>query len=194
MKKFLLFIKKYYIILIIILLGVFFRLINLDKTSGLWYDEITIYSIASQKTISGMIQADVHRFLLFPLYYFIYHLWIILFGNADFIIRLMSVFFDTLSMITMYFIGREFAISYSLNKLKLGTICLLLYAINSLIIYYAQEAKFYSCSLFIVNIIIYFWLKYIRKNSAKVFWCLYLSSLLLEYICIKFINRSYHMY
>ena len=74
MRRFLSFIKKYYIVLIIILLGIFFRLINLDKPSGLWYDEITIYSIASQKTILSMIQTDIHRFMLFPLYYFVYHI------------------------------------------------------------------------------------------------------------------------
>lgn len=44
--------KKHTILfLLILIVGIFFRLINLDKPSGLWYDESTIYSIASQHTI-----------------------------------------------------------------------------------------------------------------------------------------------
>ena len=86
------FIKKYKAVILIVLFALIIRLINLDKTGGLWYDEINIYSIASQSFPAGMMKADAHRFLLFPLYYLIYHLWITLFGNSDLVIRLMSVF------------------------------------------------------------------------------------------------------
>lgn len=159
--------KKYLILGIIICISLFFRLINLDKSGGLWYDEAVIYSIASQKGITGMLSADAHRFLLFPLYYIIYNLWINLFGNSDLTIRLMSVFFDMLSLVSAYFIGRQFACNYSKNQDKFGFIAMLLYGINSTFIYYAQEAKFYSLTLFIINLIILFWLKFVKDKSDK---------------------------
>lgn len=159
--------KKYWILGIILFISLVFRLINLDKSGGLWYDEAVIYSIASQKGIAGMLGADAHRFLLFPLYYIIYNLWINIFGNSDLIIRLMSVFFDMLSLVTAYFIGRQVAYNYSKNPDKLGLLTMLLYGINSTFIYYAQEAKFYSLTLFIINLIILFWLKFVKDRSDK---------------------------
>ena len=62
------FIKKYKAVILIVLFALIIRLINLDKTGGLWYDEINIYSIASQSFPAGMMKADAHRFLLFPLF------------------------------------------------------------------------------------------------------------------------------
>ena len=46
--------KNYILFGIILAAGILFRLINLDKPGGLWYDEATIYSIASQHGLSGM--------------------------------------------------------------------------------------------------------------------------------------------
>lgn len=37
------FIKKYKAVILIVLFAFIIRLINLDKTGGLWYDEINIY-------------------------------------------------------------------------------------------------------------------------------------------------------
>lgn len=159
--------KKYWILGIVLFISLLFRLINLDKSGGLWYDEAVIYSIASQKGIAGMLGADAHRFLLFPFYYIVYHLWINVFGNSDFVIRLISVFFDMLSIVTAYFIGRQAAHNLSKNPDKLGLINMLFYGINSTFIYYAQEAKFYSLALFIINLIILYWLKFVNDKSDK---------------------------
>ena len=169
---------------IILILGIIFRLINLDKSGGLWYDEATIYSIASQHGISGMFNADSHRFLLFPFYYIIYNIWITIFGDSDLVIRLMSVFFDTLGIITAYFVGVQFGKNFGKNSNKTGLIYMLLYAINSSFIYYAQEAKFYSLTFFIINLILLFWLKFIdnkldNSDSRKNLWILLILNFIL---------------
>ncbi len=164
--------KKYFNFLILFLIccmGLFFRLFNLDKMSGLWHDEITIYSIASKSIVSGMINADCQRFLLFPLYYIFYHLWIHILGNSDFVIRLMSVFFDSLSIICAFFVGKELSTILKKEEFaeKFGIFASLIFSINSLCIYYAQEAKFYSISLFFINLMILFWLKFLKNQSFK---------------------------
>lgn len=160
------------------------RLVNLDKAGGLWYDEMSIYSIASQSFPDGMLKTDAHRFLLFPLYYFVYHFWITILGNSDFIIRLMSVFFDILSLIAAYFAGKTFSKFLEKDEKfqkNTGFIYAILYAVNSSFIYYAQEAKFYSMTFFLVNLLIIFWLKFLKNQDKKSFSLFYLANFLLIY-------------
>lgn len=155
--------------IVILILALILRLDNLDKINGFWYDECTIYSIGAKKIFWGMLHEDSHRFLLFPLYFLVYKIWLILFGNSDLTIRLMSVFFDMLSLICTYFIGVQFAsfINKDEQKYKIGIFSILLYSINSSFIYYAQEAKFYALTFFLVNILILFWLKFLKNPNRK---------------------------
>lgn len=160
----------YYIFIAIILIFAFLiRLNNLDKIQGLWYDEITIYSIAAKKSILLSLNEDAHRFLLFPLYYLVYKLWLAIFGNSDYVIRLMSVFFDMAAIVCTYFVGTNFASLLQKDdvKEKIGVFTMLLYAINSSFIYYAQEAKFYSMTFFLVNILLIFWSKFLKTPNKK---------------------------
>ena len=164
--------KKFWYIffaIIILIFALIIRLDNLDKISGFWYDESTIYSIGSKKILWGMLQEDAHRFLLFPLYFLAYKIWIIFFGNSDLTIRLMSVFFDMASLICIYFVGVQFALAINKNeqKYRIGIFSMLLYGINSSFIYYAQEAKFYAMTFFLVNLLILFWLKFLQNPNKK---------------------------
>lgn len=169
--------------IIILIFAIIIRLNNLDKLSGLWYDESTIYSIGSKSFPWGMLQEDAHRFLLFPLYFIVYKIWLTLFGNSDLTIRLMSVFFDMASLICAYFVGLQFAtnINRSEKKYKIGIFCMLLYSINSSFIYYAQEAKFYAMIFFLVNILILFWLKFLQNPNIKNTTLFLISNALLLY-------------
>ena len=168
--------------LVLVLFALLIRLINLDKQGGLWYDEMSIYSIASQSFPEGMLKTDAQRFLLFPLYYFVYHFWITILGNSDFIIRLMSVFFDILSLVAAYFAGKTFSEFLEKDEKfqkNTGFIYALLYAINSSFIYYAQEAKFYSMTFFLVNLLMIFWLNFLKNQDKKSFSLFYLANFLL---------------
>lgn len=172
--------KNYFLYIFIgltILFGVLVRLSNLDKPTGLWYDEMLLYSVASKHFFSGMIAENTHRFLFFPIYFLVYKFWITLFGNSDFVIRLMSVFFDYLSIASAYFVGMYFAVLINKTdaKHRIGLYNVLLYSINSSFIYYAQEAKFYTMTIFLVNILMIFWLKML-KNPSKLNVMLFLMS------------------
>lgn len=168
--------------LIIIFFALFIRLSSLDKTSGFWYDESTIYTIGSKSFPWGMLKEDAHRFLLFPFYFLMYKVWLVLFGNSDLTIRLMSVFFDMASLICAYFVGTQFATAINKNQqqIKIGLFNMLLYAINSSFIYYAQEAKFYTMTFFLVNLLILFWIKFLKTpNRANTIGFLVFNALLL---------------
>lgn len=172
-----------FFVVIFAFVALILRLNNLDKASGLWYDEMTIYSIASKNSIAGMLQEDSHRFLLFPLYFLIYKFWISIFGNSDYVIRLMSVFFDMASVISAFWVGATFAsfIGKDEVKHKIGLFNMLLYTINASFIYYAQEAKFYSLTFFLINILIICWLKFLKNPNKSCIITFLLSNAILLY-------------
>ena len=159
-------IKHYSIFLIILIFTILIRLFNLDKPFGLWHDEATIYSIANALP---NVHVNLQRFFIFPIYYIFYKIWITIFSNTDFIIRLMSVFFDTLNVITSYFLGIQIAKNLKIEevKYKLGLITMLIFAINSSFVYYAQEAKFYSLTFFLVTLTTLTFLKFVDKFDKK---------------------------
>lgn len=171
---------KYYIFLTFFVIFAFLvRIINLDKNGGLWYDEITIYSIAQN------FGSDLKRFLQFPVYYIFYKSWINLLGNSDFVIRLMSVIFDILSLIMTFILTKNIYKTFSVDEkqfMNAGLTASVLYALNSSFIYYAQEAKFYSFTFFCVLLFFDYWIKFLDENcSKKDFVLFYISTLILLY-------------
>lgn len=159
-------IKHYSIFAILVVFTILIRLFNLDNPFGLWHDEATIYSIANALP---NVHINLQRFFIFPIYYIFYKIWITIFSNTDFVIRLMSVFFDTLNVITAYFLGRQITKNLKIEELKykMGLITMFMFAINSSFIYYAQEAKFYSLTFFLVTLTTLTFLKFVDKFDKK---------------------------
>lgn len=159
-------IKHYSIFAILVVFTILIRLFNLDNPFGLWHDEATIYSIANALP---NVHINLQRFFIFPIYYIFYKIWITIFSNTDFVIRLMSVFFDTLNVITAYFLGRQITKNLKIEELKykMDLITMFMFSINSSFIYYAQEAKFYSLTFFLVTLTTLTFLKFVDKFDKK---------------------------
>lgn len=172
--------KHYIILALILIFSLIIRLSNLDKPTGLWHDEATVYAIANALPD---FHFNFHRFLIFPLYFIFYKLWITIFSNSDFVIRLMSVFFDMLAIITMYFTGRQVAKTLKIETLKyrFGLVFALIYAINSSFIYYAQEAKFYSMTFFLITLMMFAFLKLVESFDKKFLVFFLISNALMLY-------------
>lgn len=172
--------KHYIILALILIFSLIIRLSNLDKPTGLWHDEATVYAIANALPD---FHFNFHRFLIFPLYFIFYKLWITIFSNSDFVIRLMSVFFDMLAVITMYFTGRQVAKTLKIETLKyrFGMVFALIYAINSSFIYYAQEAKFYSMTFFLITLTMFAFLKLVESFDKKFLVFFLISNALMLY-------------
>lgn len=172
--------KHYIILALILIFSLIIRLSNLDKPTGLWHDEATVYAIANALPD---FHFNFHRFLIFPLYFIFYKLWITIFFNSDSVIRLMSVFFDMLAVITMYFTGRQVAKTLKIETLKyrFGLVFALIYAINSSFIYYAQEAKFYSMTFFLITLTMFAFLKLVESFDKKFLVFFLISNTLMLY-------------
>lgn len=128
--------KKYAGIFGIVILGIILRLIFIDKPDGLWNDEYVSWMIAAAPFNNGFISA-VKSQCHMPFYYLYLKFFMTLFGQSDLLLRLTSVFAGILSIIAMYFTGRE-------KDEKTGLTCASLTAISSFLIYYSQEVRLYS--------------------------------------------------
>lgn len=129
-------VKKYLPISVILLLGIALRLICINKPDGLWNDEYVSWMIAATPFRHGFVEA-VKSQCHMPFYYLYLKFFMTLFGQSDLVLRLTSVLAGILSIVAMYFVGKE-------KDEKTGLFCAGFSAISSFLIYYSQEVRLYS--------------------------------------------------
>ena len=149
------------VLALIILVGLYLRISGLDKVDGLWLDEIMSYDHAKNTFPWGIISDLCHNDFHAPLYYFILHFWLVLFGDNDLIIRSLSVLFGVLTIPVMYLAGKE------LHNKETGLLAAAFISINSFLIYYSQEVRFYSLLAFLGALSLLFLLKAKNKPDLK---------------------------
>jgi mannosyltransferase len=165
-------IKNNYILITILFLGLILRIYNLG-TESFWCDEgfSSMISRSSLFQIAQQTSQDSHP----PLYYFILHYWINLFGVTEFSIRFLSVIFGFFAILMIYMVG-----TLIFNK-NVGIISSLILALSAFHIYYSQEARMYSLMTLLTLLSIYFFIKLINGGSFKFIIGYILSSILLMY-------------
>lgn len=152
--------KKDRIFLITILLtAIILRILCLDKTGGLWYDEIVTYKEAVKVNAVSVIYYTLKTDVHLPLYQLFLHYWGKIFSFTDISLRAFSVFCGVLTTLIAYFIGKN------LSSKKTGLFCSGLFAINSFLIYYSQEVRMYSFLMLLASLQLLFMLKI--KNTGK---------------------------
>ena len=101
--------KSIWLIATIFIIGIILRLLFIDKTSGLSYDELVSYKQASQtnilSTIFYTLKTDVHM----PLYQIVLHLWAKIFSLSYLSLRAFSAFCGILTIIVSFYTGKELA-------------------------------------------------------------------------------------
>jgi len=127
--------KKFF--LGIILFGLVLRVLFINKSNGLWYDEIIMYNQACKAFPFGVIHETLANDVHFPLYQLILSIWIKVFSSNDIVLRLFSVLVGIVTVVAAFFVGKE------MKDEKLGNIFAFLVAVNSTLIFYSQEVKFY---------------------------------------------------
>lgn len=150
--------KKYLGIYLIIAVSIILRLIFINKPDGLWNDEYVSYMISVVPFNQGFFDA-VKSQCHMPFYYLYLKFFMTIFGQSDLLLRLTSVFTGVLSVIAMYFIGRE-------KDEKTGLMCAGLTSISSFAIYYSQEVRMYSV-LFLFSVMTLLYTIKCIKNPVK---------------------------
>lgn len=127
----------------------------------IWRDEAFSYLLAN-KSLWEIIFLTAQDFNP-PLYYFILHFWIKVFGSSVIALRSLSlIFFWATIYVIFLFFSKVFKLS-----LKKSFFYLILFLINPLLNYYAFEARMYTMFCFFATLSFYaFW----QKNKKLYFW------------------------
>ena len=153
---------KYYISGIL-LIALVLRVISLNQS--LWIDEatsaLTVRSLSYSQIINDFSPGDFHP----PFYYLTLKLWNDIFGNSEIALRGLSVIFGLASIYLTYLVGSVFG-------KKVGLLSALFLTVNGLHIYYSQEARMYSMSVFLVLLLIYLFIKTL-KSKNPLYWFLF---------------------
>lgn len=150
------------LILAAIFITLVVRIYNITQ-KNVWFDEVYSWKLAQESffQIIALSSGDIHP----PLYYIILKIWMMVFGDSVFSIRLLSVVFSMVSLIFIY------KICNLIFKDSLQTfLVVFLYAVSPLNIYYSQEARMLNLNLLLCLGSIYYFIllinNYNKKNSV----------------------------
>ena len=172
--------KKYLPIIGILVFGIALRLICINKPDGLWNDEYVSWMIAAVPFGHGFIDA-VKSQCHMPFYYLYLKFFMFFFGQSDLVLRLTSTLAGVLSIIAMYFVGKE-------KDEKTGLFCAGFSAISSFLIYYSQEVRFYSVLFLFSALSLLYIIKSVKEpNNKNLILCIIFNFLILFTHTIGFI-------
>lgn len=146
------------LLLALSLIGFFLRFYNLGFNS-IWLDEASTYGIA-KGTFLEIWQVTAAGEFNPPLFYWIEHMMLV-FGNSEFILRIIPASLGALTIPLVYFAGKEF-----LDQ-NVGIIAATLCAFSPFEIFYSQEARAYSMMLFFVALALIFYFRAFKSDSTR---------------------------
>ena len=159
---------------LLIFIGLELRLVFIDLP--LWYDEAQSVLIAKMSFpfgISNYLQnIDLQHT---PLYFYILHFWINLFGESDIVLKVLSLIFSLLSIPYSYKLAKQFIDE------KFALIAPLLITFNTFNIVYSTEVRMYSMILFLTILSINYLMEYLKSDSKKALLKLTIVNLLMPY-------------
>ena len=150
--------ERYVLLLGIVLIGLFLRVYHLG-TASIYNDEaITIYisKLSLPQLLPAASQLDMNP----PIYHFILHYWVALFGDSEFAVRFLSVVFGVLAIPMTFVVGRQ------LFDDEVGLLGALILALSQFNIQQSQEVRMYSLMLLLALLSTYFFLQLLRKAQV----------------------------
>ncbi|MXN92576.1 hypothetical protein GR160_15210 [Flavobacterium sp. Sd200] len=152
--------KENYLLTALIVFSFAIRLLRLDFQSP-WADELfTLTNSHSNKSLGDIFAAlkgDVHP----PLYYYLVHFFMSVFGNTAYAARFVSVLFGVGGLVALYYLAKEL-----FNK-NVALLAVLLISINHFHIYYSQEARMYSMMFFSTTLSFLYLIRFVRIPTLK---------------------------
>ena len=152
-------VKKYLPILLIMLVGIALRLICINKPDGLWNDEYVSWMISATPFGHGFVNA-VKSQCHMPFYYLYLKFFMSFLGQSDLALRLTSTFAGVISIVAMFFVGKE-------KDEKTGLFCAGFSAISSFLIYYSQEVRLYSVLFLFSALALLYLIRTVKQPNKK---------------------------
>lgn len=164
---------KYQILFIFVLIvASFLRLYDLGGKS-LWIDEgFTLYQVQhSLPELTSILKNDVHP----PLYFYLEHFYIKIFGTSEFSLRFISAIFG---IIIILFCWKFLLKNFNKNISLIG--CILI-SFSTIQIRYSQEARAYTLFTLLTLISFYYFISLLKEGNLKNSSIYILSSTLMLY-------------
>ena len=117
-------------------------------TQSLWRDEA--FSVLLGIKNFGEIISITAKDFSPPLYYFLLHLWMKIFGSSEIAVRSLSVLFLILTAASTYILAKK------IFSKKVGLLASALVLLNPFLFYYSFEARFYTLLCFLATLSFYF--------------------------------------
>lgn len=156
--------QEYYgipiIIMILTVVGAALRFYHLDFNS-FWLDELSTYTY-STGTFSEMwammaTGTDYNP----PLFFFLEHFVIQIFGANEIGLRFLPALFGTLVIPVMYLVGKEFEDTY------VGVIAAAVFTFSPFLIFYSQEARPYMLVLLLCAVLLWLFIRAMKSEEGK---------------------------
>ena len=158
--------------LIIVVLGLYFRIIPYEHIQGLWNDEYVGWFISQKPLLQPFIKAMLEQCHL-PLYYVFLKIYTSIFGNSDVVLRSSSTIIGLISIVTMFFVGKT-------KSKTLGFVCAFFTAVSGFLIYYSYEVRPYVLIFLLSALSLLFTLRLFEEiNKKNLFWYLFFNILIL---------------
>ncbi len=136
------------------------RLLYID--ADFWYDEACSWFTAIQDfplgIMNNLLNLDLQHT---PLYFFILHFWIKLFGDSEIAIRALSVIFGILTVPVVYLTASK------ITSKSNSVIAALISAVSPLLVFFSAEARMYPMAVFLVMLSLNFLIDFEQKNDTK---------------------------
>ncbi len=154
-------------LLLILVLAALLRFYRLDAQS-LWADEGNSVSLSGRSLplITAGAAHDIHP----PLYYYLLHFWMRLFGSSEFAVRALSALLGTVLVYLTYLLGRHLSnhCTCPVRQVQgLGLVAAFLSAISPFQVYYSQEARMYILLAALSALSVYSFIKFLEAEASK---------------------------
>ncbi len=151
--------QSYWILLAIFILAAGLRLAGMQTREIQYDDAFSIF--LSQQSLPDIVSGTAADTMP-PLYYFILHYWMLLFGDSLTALRLLSALFSLLALLVVFDLFRR------IFTIKAGLLAAFVTAISPLQIYHAQDIRMYA--LLELTQVIYLWCffsMFVKPNSNR---------------------------
>ena len=174
-KKIKIFLNKNFILILVLLFGIFFRLSGIN--SGYWYDEYSSFYYSNPNlNINQIYNAVILEEGAQPLYFIIASKWNYLFGYSPETLRYFSLLSGCLSIFLFLILLKEF----DYNNIFIY-FAFFLFSCNYFLIQFSQESRFYSLSLLLSILNLIFFFKFLKNNKYYFYYIFFtLFSLLIN--------------
>ncbi len=148
-------------------------------STPLWYDEACSWFTAIQAfpmgIIDNLLQLDLQHT---PLYFFLLHFWIKVFGDGEIALKSLSLMFGIAALPLVYTAVKKLA------SQKMAVWGLILASVSPLMVYFSTEVRMYPAAVFLVMLSINYLIDFNDKADTNSLVKLIIANVLLPYTLV----------